>query len=201
MGGYQRTGARAALGEEAPGDIRIVRRPEERGDVQPECGGGDRQQLEVAGMRGEDDEWTRVLEEIEEDGDSLDLDAVLAVALRVEVEDLVEEDVFGREPGHADPHFEGDRLALLVALAREGIPQIRKRELVAGRQRPDAAGERVDHLDRPVEGETGEDAEEGEEHLRYDPVACTPDGQDETRDEKLHLAPAQPIFRTILPKT
>ena len=72
-------------------------------------------------MRGEDDEGAGVFEEVEEDRDPLDLDAALAVALRIEVEDLVEEDVFGRKPGHADPHLEGDLLALLVALLREGV--------------------------------------------------------------------------------
>ena len=94
-------------------------------------GRGDRQQLEIAEMRGEEDMRLVLRREAHEQLFADDLDASRRPVVGVEVEELVEEHVFRREPGHVVPHFERDRLDLLLGLFRIGLAEIVERGAMA----------------------------------------------------------------------
>jgi hypothetical protein len=109
----------AAGGQHPSGDVGIVGRTEQDHHIKTERGGGDRQQLEIAGVRGKDDEGFLLVAQLEESLDTADFDTSGLGGVRIEIKHLVEKDVFGGETGHVAPHVDCD-LAPLFASGMSG---------------------------------------------------------------------------------
>ena len=183
------------------GDIRIVRRPEEHGHIQPEGGAGDRQQLEIAAMGGKDDERSRIVAQLEEDRDARNFDAARLRVFRIEIEELVEKDVFGSQPADTAPAFERDRLDLRLALFGKGIAQIGQGQLVPALQlRPEPASEPIGEFDRAIGRKQLQTCRASRKiELGDRPLAEVLRRKNQPGDQHAH--DVQSIRRMILPKT
>ncbi len=197
---HQLAHAGAAEIEDLLGDIGIVRRTEQHRDVQAEGRARDRQQLEIAGVAGKDDERTRVVAQVQEDRNARDFHPARLGLVRVEIEQPVEEDIFRREPPHVAPAGERDRLDLRLALFREGVAQIGQHQLVATRCGARcSARQAVGEIDRRIRRKQLQEIQERESDLRHQPLAKVDQRQHEPGNDELHAA--QPTLRMILPKT
>ena len=98
----------AACGKHPLGDIGIVGRTEQRHHIQFVGRRRDRQQFEIAGMCGEDDERLFGVAKPDEVFDAVDFYSSSFGGCRIVIEKLVEKDIFRGKPGHVAPHFDGD---------------------------------------------------------------------------------------------
>jgi hypothetical protein len=139
----------AARSQQFLRDVGIVGRTEQGHHVKTEGRRADRQQLEIAGMRGEDDARVflvrRSLKKVSAPWTSI---SPGSVGIRVKVEQLVEIDVFGGEAGHVAPHADWRSAPFFLGFSGKAWRKIVQRQLVA-RERDRASGHEIDEARSP----------------------------------------------------
>ncbi|MCY1231591.1 hypothetical protein D9M72_440450 [compost metagenome] len=149
-------------------------------------------------MRGEDDEGARIVAKLEEQRDARHLDTAGRRALGVEIEQTVEEHVFGRHAAHVAPALKRDRVDLRLAFLRKSVAQVGERQLLPAGLRPDEPQGTIHEADRGIGRKHLQDRQQQENELRDQPLAGTIRRQHQPCDQHAHVD--QSIFRMILPK-
>ena len=142
-------------------------------------GAGDRQQLEIAEMGGEEDMRPLLRGDLQEAFLADDLDAPGLAIVRIEVEQRVEENVLGGESRHVVPHVERDLFDLLVVLLGKGMAQIVDGGAVAPEQGTDAARDAGGEIQRLVGRQPPEQPQGHHRETRDDPVVEQPQAGDD----------------------
>ena len=111
----------------------------EQGAIEPVRGRGDRRQLPVAEMRGEDEGRLAVVAQAIEtlDRRRRDLDAAGVAIVEVEVPQAVEMRIFGRDASEVLPHGGEDRFDLGGRLFRIGGGEVGAPGAMLGQEWPD----------------------------------------------------------------
>jgi hypothetical protein len=124
-------------------------------------------------MAGEDDVRALVGRDTLEQRDAFlrHLDAAGRIGPWVEIEQLVEEDIFRAEPGHVAPHVEGDGFDLGLALFGIGVAQIFQCQPMAAGQRTDAAGDTTGEVERAVRRQQAQHRHDADGKFRHKPVS------------------------------
>jgi hypothetical protein len=161
----------AARAEDFLRDIGIVRWAEQRGDVEIEGRGADRQQFEIAGMgREEDMRAVALAADAFKDFAALHFDQARRIAVRIIIEDCIEKDIFRGEAGHAAPHVAGDQLQFFFGFFRIGHAQVGHGDAMTPHQRAYAACRSIDEIRCRLRRQQPQEEQHTENRMRRQPV-------------------------------